>query len=119
LVEAIGPGMRYYRAWISDRLDGEWKRLPNATTFEQPFAGINNVKFANGVKPWTRDISHGELIRDGYDQTPTIDPNHLQLLFQGHDPAVNTSYSQLPYRLGLLQLNSSATNLPASDVPSK
>ena len=118
LVEAIGPGARYYRAWISDRLDGEWQPLPNATTFEQPFAGINNVKFANGVKSWTRDISHGELIRDGYDQTPTIDPNHLQLLFQGRDPAINTNYSQLPYRLGLLRLNSSGANpSPASLSP--
>lgn len=118
LVEAIGPGTRYYRAWISDRLDGEWKPLPNAMTFEQPFAGINNVKFANGVKPWTRDISHGELIRDGYDQTPTIDPNNLQLLFQGRDPAINPSYSQLPYRLGLLRLNSPSTNPPSAASPS-
>jgi alpha-L-fucosidase len=109
LVEAIGPGARYYRAWIADRLDGEWKPLPNGTTFEQPFAGINNLKFATGVSPWTKDISHGELIRDSYDETPTIDPNNLQLLFQGRDPENNTSYSQLPYRLGLLRLNSSAT----------
>src|SRR5881409_953437 len=42
LVEAIGPA-RYYRAWIADRLDGEWKPLPDATTFAKPFAGINNV----------------------------------------------------------------------------
>ncbi len=112
LVEAIGPGSRYYRAWISDRLDGEWKAVPEATTFEQPFAGINNLQFATGVTPWTRDISHGELIRDGYDETPTIDLNNLQLLFQGYDATVRTSYSQLPYRLGLLRLNSAATNPP-------
>jgi hypothetical protein len=113
LVEAIGPGARYYRAWISDRLDGEWKPVKTATTFEQPFAGINNMKFAEGVTPWTKDISHGELVRDGYDETPTIDPNNLQLLFQGYDPAMNTaSYSQLPYRLGLLRLNPAATNPP-------
>ncbi|MFO1475541.1 MAG: non-reducing end alpha-L-arabinofuranosidase family hydrolase [Verrucomicrobiota bacterium] len=105
LVEAIGPNARYYRAWISDRLDGEWEPLGSATTFAQPFAGINNLTFAEGVKPWTRDISHGELIRDGYDQTPTVDLNNLQLLFQGRDPAINPSYSQLPYRLGLLRLN--------------
>lgn len=119
LVEAIGPGSRYYRAWISDWLDGEWKPLPEATTFAKPFAGINNVKFAAGVTPWTKDISHGELIRDNYDETPTIDPNHLQLLFQGCDPTVHTSYSQLPYRLGLLRLNSSTTNLPPSVSSSK
>ena len=104
LVEAIGPA-RYYRAWISDRLDGEWTPVPDATTWEKPFAGINNVTFEDGVTPWTRDISHGELIRDGYDETMTIDLNNLQLLYQGRDPAVNTKYSLLPYRLGLLSLD--------------
>ena len=106
LVEAIGPA-RYYRAWISDSLDGEWKPIPEATTWEKPFAGINNVTFENGVTPWTRDISHGELIRDGYDETMTIDPNHLQLLYQGRDPASNGNYSLLPYRLALLTLDRS------------
>ena len=118
LVEAIGPGSRYYRAWISDRLDGEWKPLPAGTTFEQPFAGINNVKFEEGVTPWTRDISHGELIRDGYDETLTIDPGNLQLLFQGYDSTIKTSYSQLPYRLGLLRLNSAAPNPTKTTSPS-
>jgi hypothetical protein len=104
LVEAIGPA-RYYRAWISDRLDGEWTPIPDADMWQKPFAGINNVTFEDGVTPWTRDISHGELIRDGYDETLTIDPNNLQLLYQGRDPAVNTRYSLLPYRLGLLSLD--------------
>jgi hypothetical protein len=104
LVEAIGPGPRYYRAWTSDRLNGEWKPIPEATTFEKPFAGINNVAFDDGVTPWTRDISHGELIRDGYDETLTIDPHNLQLLYQGRDPASGGRYELLPYRLGLLKL---------------
>ena len=105
LIEAIGPGPRYYRAWTSNRLDGEWTPMPNADTWQSPFAGINNVTFADGVAPWTKDISHGELIRDGYDETLTIDPNNLQLLFQGRDPATNPRYEQLPYRLGLLKLD--------------
>jgi hypothetical protein len=106
LVEAIGPA-RYYRAWISDRLDGEWTPVPDANTWEKPFAGINNVTFEDDVTPWTRDISHGELIRDGYDETLTIDPNNLQLFYQGRDPAVNGRYDQLPYRLALLKLDRS------------
>jgi hypothetical protein len=107
LVEAMSPA-RYYRSWISDSLDGEWKPVDNATTWEKPFAGTNNVTFEDGVTPWTRDISHGELIRDGYDETMTIDINNLQLLYQGRDPVINRRYDQLPYRLGLLTVDRSS-----------
>ncbi len=93
---------RYYRSFVADSLDGEWKE--QATTWEEPFAGINNVTFEQGVNPWTKDISHGELIRDGYDETLTIDPDNLQMLFQGRDPASNgLEYHLLPYKIGLLK----------------
>ena len=104
IIEALSPA-RYYRAWISNDLNGEWTPVPGADSWETPFAGINNVTFEDGVAPWTRDISHGELLRDGYDETPTIDPDNLQLLYQGRDPAINTRYDQLPYRLALLTLD--------------
>ncbi len=92
---------RYYRSWIADSLDGEWKEL--AATWENPFAGIMNVEFENGVKPWTKDISHGELIRAGYDEKMEIDIENLQMLFQGRDPAINgLPYHMLPYRIGIL-----------------
>jgi len=106
LIEALSPA-RYYRAWTSDRLDGQWTPVPDANTWEKPFAGINNVTFEDGVTPWTRDISHGELIRDRYDETMTIDPNNLQLLYQGRDPASGGRYELLPYQLGLLKLDRS------------
>jgi hypothetical protein len=76
-----------------------------SSSLAQAFRGISNVTFENGVTPWTRDISHGELIRDGYDETPTIDPNNLQLLYQGRDPAINGRYERLPYQLGILKLD--------------
>ncbi|MBN2069696.1 MAG: hypothetical protein JW739_08680 [Opitutales bacterium] len=102
LVEAIGPA-RYYRAWIADTLDGDWSELEGANTWKHPFAGMNNVRFEPGVTPWTTDISHGELIREGYDEIPTIDPAHLTFLFQGFPPEDATeAYHMLPYRLGLL-----------------
>jgi enterochelin esterase-like enzyme len=107
LVEGLGPS-RYYRAYTADRLDGEWTPVPGADTYEHPFAGINNVKFEEGVERWTTDISHGELIRDGYDETLTVDGNKLQMLYQGRDPASGGSYSSLPYKLGLLKLDETA-----------
>ncbi|HKT02296.1 MAG TPA: non-reducing end alpha-L-arabinofuranosidase family hydrolase, partial [Rugosimonospora sp.] len=98
LVEAFGAHGRYFRSWTSTRLDGTW--TPLADSDANPFAGYGNVTFSG--TPWTTSISHGEMIRDGYDQTLTINPCHLQYLYQGVDPAATGSYSQLPWRLGLL-----------------
>jgi len=107
VIEAMSPA-RYYRAWVSDDLNGEWTPVPDADTWQKPFAGINNVTFEDGVTPWTRDISHGELIRDGYDERMILDPDNLQLLYQGRDPASGGRYELLPYQLGLLKLDRSA-----------
>jgi endo-1,4-beta-xylanase len=101
LVEAFGPnGQRYYRSFVADTLDGEW--TPLAATFDAPFASETNVTFESGMK-WTRDISHGELLRDGYDQTLTASLSCLRFLFQGVDPTLRPAqYYQFPYRLALL-----------------
>ncbi|GAA5193645.1 hypothetical protein GCM10023322_56130 [Rugosimonospora acidiphila] len=104
IVEAIGSdGRRYFRSWTSPTINGSWTQL--AATESNPFARANNVTF-NGTA-WTRDISHGEMLRAGYDQTLTISPCHIQYLYQGLDPNAGGSYNTLPWRLGLLtQTNS-------------
>lgn len=97
LVEAYGP--RYFRSWTSNSLDGPWS--PLADTQTNPFAGAANVTF-EGTK-WTDDISHGEMIRSGYDETLTINPCNMQYLYQGVAPNSGAAYDKLPYRLGLLK----------------
>jgi len=100
LVEGMGSTGRVYSAWTSEGLEGTWKDyLVGSST---PFAGRNNVTYASGVKDWTDDVSHGELIRDNPNQKQEIDPCHFQLLYQGKDPGSGGDYSTLPYRLGLL-----------------
>ena len=43
------------------------------------------------------------MLRDGYDETLTIDTCNLSFLYQGYDPNADTSvYNKIPWRLGLL-----------------
>ncbi|MGQ3053695.1 MAG: non-reducing end alpha-L-arabinofuranosidase family hydrolase [Roseateles sp.] len=101
LVEAMGPGGRYFRAWTADRLEGPWKPMPGAPM--NLFAGAQNVRFQGRV--WSEGVSHGELVRAGIDQTLAIDPcKPLRFLYQGLDmlPGKKYEYIELPYRLGLI-----------------
>jgi len=104
LIEAMSPadGHRYFRAFVANTLDGDFAPLANANSYTAPFLGEANVTFASG-NAWTKDFSHGEMIRTGYDETMTIDPAKLQYLYQGDDPnATSKDYSQAPYKLGLV-----------------
>jgi len=53
---------------------------------------------------WTHDISHGEMVRAGYDEKLEIEPCNLQFLYQGADPLAETGgdYNKIPWHLGLI-----------------
>lgn len=91
---------RYFRSWIADSLEGPW--LPWQASGSYPFAGERNATF-DGT-PWTLDISHGEAIRAGHDETLALDPCGMRYLYQGADPLADNGgdYNKIPWRLGLL-----------------
>lgn len=102
LIEAIGEnGRRYFKAYLADRLDGDWK--PLAATREKPFASPLNVRLEG--KTWTDSFSHGELLRTGRDQKLEVDPDNLILLYQGvsDERRAGKKYGEIPWELGLLR----------------
>ena len=96
LAQAFGPdGRGYLRSWTSPRIDGRW--VPLADTPANPFVGRSNV--ATATAPWTASVLHGELLRDGYDQTLTVSPCRLQLLALGLD---ERHHDDSAFQIGLL-----------------
>lgn len=101
VIEAQAGSRRYQKAYLADRLDGEW--TPLAATLQNPFASPVNVRTKG--PHWTDSFSHGELIRTGYDQTLQVDPDNLRFLFQGvsDQDRRGKKYGAIPWRLGLLE----------------
>lgn len=95
-----GHGWRYFKAYLADRLDGEW--TPLAATRDQAFASMANTE--HPAERWTDCVSHGELLRAGHDQRLEVDPAGMRFLFQGAlDREIEgRGYGQIPWRLGLL-----------------
>src|SRR5204862_4125975 len=95
-----GNNRRYYKAYIANKLDGEW--LPVADSLDKPFAAAD--KNVRQEDKWTTNISHGELIRSGVDEYMEIDPARLRFVFQGaNDDEYRRPYGQIPWRLGILE----------------
>ncbi len=95
-------GRRYYKAYLADRLDGQW--TPIADTAEKPFAGWKNIRPGSGVTRWTDNVSHGELIRAGYDERLTLDGDNLRFVFQGmlNKDKSGKNYGKFQWRIGIL-----------------
>jgi hypothetical protein len=65
-----------------------------------------SAAMSNKIRSGTANISHDELLRAGVDERMEVDPENLQLLFQGasDDEYKGRQYETIPWRLGLLKL---------------
>lgn len=102
VVEAQGGhGWRYFKAYLAESLDGKWR--PLAAEKDNAFASMKNVHQTE--KRWTDSISHGELLRAGFNQRLEVNAENMRFLFQGvtDQDRQGKNYGQIPWRLGILK----------------
>lgn len=78
-------------------LSGPWTR-------SKLFASLKNSRFIDPTNRWTQLISHGEFVRDGYDQNmviPSLD--RVDFLIQGTAKYTDVRYASIPWQLGLIR----------------
>jgi hypothetical protein len=93
-IEAKRLGRRYQRVFAARALDGAWTHAFDV--------GSEDVA---AESPWTRSISHGELIRASANERMEVRPGLLRYLYQGApdlDVALR-AYDRVPWRIGLLE----------------
>ncbi|TYQ12695.1 UNVERIFIED_CONTAM: GH35 family endo-1,4-beta-xylanase [Acetivibrio alkalicellulosi] len=94
LVEDMKDG-RYYELWRSTSAGGPWTQLA------EKWAWHGNLSF-NGSR-WTENVSHGEVLRVGYNQRLEIyDINRVDFLIQG-SLSRNLPYQELIWDLGMIR----------------
>ena len=87
---------RYYELWTSSSAGGPW------TQVAEKWAWRGNLTKYNSDK-WTTHVSHGELVRAGYDQKLEInDINKVDFLIQG-TTNINVEYQKIIWDLGLIR----------------
>jgi endo-1,4-beta-xylanase len=88
---------RYGMATASDLL-GPWTRVAD------DFAVGSKLVFGNQADRWTEKVSHGEMIRTGYDQRLEYDPADGRFMIQGVTAEENLGRFRQPgYRLGIIK----------------
>ncbi len=100
-VEAQAGKRRYFKLFVADRLDGQWRVA--ADTSELPFVSPANV--VNQAESWATSYSHGELLRSSSNELMEVSLDNLRLLFQGANDQEyqRGGYGDIPWRLGILE----------------
>ncbi len=104
VVEAADLHRRYIKSYINTRLDEGWDDL--CTSLAKPMAGGANVRLATPMTPhWTDSLAEAELIRDGFDQTQTIDPKNFRMIFSGCTEAdrAGKAPGEIPWKIGIVE----------------
>lgn len=86
---------RYYELWTSNSAGGPWTKV------SEKWAHRGNLVY--NADQWTTNVSHGEIIRAGYNQKMEInDINKVDFLIQG-TTNLSGEYQQIIWDLGIIK----------------
>lgn len=95
LFETQEGDLRSFGLAEAGSLDGPWREV------ERRFAPGAGLSFT--AERWTAEVSHGELIRSGYDERLEADARHFRFLIQGLPAGEHRGpYPELRWRLGVI-----------------
>lgn len=80
--------------------EGPWQRLTDG------YATGKQLRYGNR-KMWTQMVSHGEILRSGFDEKLEYSPDSCRWLIQGIlEKDKDGAYPLLPWKLGIIVINS-------------
>lgn len=103
IYELNEQGIRSFGLARANRLAGPWEKATDR------YATETQLCYESGSPRWTAMVSHGEMIRSGYDQRLEYDADSPVMLIQGRlKDTSDALYPSLPWKLGLIRRD--ATN---------
>lgn len=92
-------GVRSFGLAAANDLAGPWMKVTDH------YATGEQLEFTDMSSRWTDMVSHGELIRVGYNQAMAYEPERCRWIIQGLlEKDANVPYPSLPWQLGIIQL---------------
>ncbi len=91
-------GIRSYGLAIANHLEGPWKRVSDN------YASGDQLEYSGESEQWTEMVSHGEVIRSGYNQFLEYNPESCRWVIQGiMINELTDDYPSLPWKLGVIR----------------
>jgi endo-1,4-beta-xylanase len=97
MYELNKEGMRSFGLAIAEDLAGPWRRITDR------YATGDQLKAVGKTQTWTEMVSHGELLRSGYNEQMEYEPNGCRWLIQGvFKKDSKEPYPSLLWKLGII-----------------
>ena len=98
IYELNKQGIRSFGLASAGSLAGPWTKISD------DYASGDQLTYAGSTEAWTDMVSHGEVIRTGYNHRMEYNPADCRWLVQGIlKKDTNVAYPSLPWKLGIMK----------------